>query len=204
MDKDASQHLENLIYLDLLEERGVELKISKRGEQFESYSAVSKQMSSVLLKWYNLAILDLTTCSNFRSDPGWIAKQFGISVEEVKEALRLLVDLGLLEKTKGSFKKTTLKIRFPASESMMNFIRKYHMEMIGRAAKTLERTSKEDFERRLITGITVAANPMQFAKARKRLNEALHEVADLLAEGECTEVYQINAQLFPLTQTLED
>jgi hypothetical protein len=54
----------------------------------------------------------------------------------------------------------------------------------------------ESFERRLITGISIAANPENLDRARDILLAALHEVASVLSEGECTELYHLNAQLF--------
>lgn len=71
--------------------------------------------------------------------------------------------------------------------------------MIEEAQKNLTiKTSKNDFERRLISGITVAVNPHKVEQCKKMLDETLHQVSLILSEGECTEVYQMNIQLFPL------
>lgn len=57
-----------------------------------------------------------------------------------------------------------------------------------------------------ITAISFVANPEHLAKAKQRLTEALHEIAEILTEGNCTEVYGLNAQLFsyPLFESLRD
>jgi hypothetical protein len=53
----------------------------------------------------------------------------------------------------------------------------------------------------LITGLTFAGNPANFERAQRHLHQALYESAEILTAGPCTEVYQLNAQLFLLTSS---
>ncbi|MBK7961068.1 MAG: DUF4423 domain-containing protein [Bdellovibrionales bacterium] len=145
-----------------------------------------------------MAILDLCTCAHFQKDNDWIAKQLGITNYQVEFALNRLQALGVLVETQNGYKKVTSKMRLAYHESHSD-IRKFHAQMIEKAQEELKnKASREDFEKREITRITIATNPKNVQRARLRLTEALHEVAEILSEGEATELYQINAQLFTL------
>ncbi|MBK7959754.1 MAG: DUF4423 domain-containing protein [Bdellovibrionales bacterium] len=72
----------------------------------------------------------------------------------------------------------------------------FYKKTLQLAQTELLRTAQEDFERRLITSISCAVNPSQIPLAKQRLAEALREVRDILTEGECTDVFFLQAQLF--------
>jgi uncharacterized protein (TIGR02147 family) len=197
----------NLIKRALVEEalmeQGLDVEQTFKKQASRNYALSTKPNFSILTPWYNVAIMDLTTCDNFKKDPSWIAKRLGISKYQVEQSLNLLLSRGLLKESKGTYKKVNNKIRLALSESHEE-IRKYHGQMIDKAKVELfSKTSKEAFELREIAGITIATNPKNISRARQRLVEAIHEVADILSEGECTDLYQINTQLFTLLSSQE-
>lgn len=147
-------------------------------------------------RWYFIAILDLTTCENFVSDSQWIAERLGITPVQAEEAVKVLLRDGYLALDHGKLRKTENKLRFPTTQSKA-MIRRYHKEMMQKAIHELEnKQDEESFNRRLITGISIAANPKNLDRARQILLAAIHEAAAVLSEGECTELYQLNTQLF--------
>ena len=48
--------------------------------------------------------------------------------------------------------------------------------------------------------MTLSINPDHLPEAKDRLQKFMHELATDLNSGTCREVYQLNWQLFPLTQ----
>jgi hypothetical protein len=73
--------------------------------------------------------------------------------------------------------------------------------MITRAADLLVRPPTEDeFAERLLSGLSLAGDPRQLASAKLIIEEALYRAAETLADGECSEVFQINLQLFKVTK----
>ncbi|MNS86637.1 hypothetical protein D3C72_1205470 [compost metagenome] len=165
------------------------------------YTEVTRKHLPLFGEWFNIAIMDLITCSNFIDDPNWIGRRLGIKPRQVKEALRLLEDEGFISKVDGQWAKTTKRIRIPTHRSM-DIIRGIHAQLIQLAMqKLMTETAQVNFDARLINGVMFAANPANLQRAKDRLNDAIYEAAEILAEGECTEVYQINLQLFPLTKT---
>jgi uncharacterized protein (TIGR02147 family) len=169
----------------------------------KSFVPMPNKHFSLLTPWYNIAILDLSTCDHFQKDPLWIAAQLGIGRYQVVEALKALVEHGLLIETETGYTKVESKIRLSLNSSHAE-IRKFHYQMIEKAQEELsKKTSKQDFDRREISGITIATNPANLEQARQHILKAVHEAADMLSVGECTDLYQINTQLFSLLKKSE-
>lgn len=174
-------------------------------EAIPLFKPLSKRKLSLLERWYYVAILDLMECDDFEDTPQWIAQRLGLFPHDVQDALRTLEKLELIErgvrKSKPVWKKRDTRIRLPTGRSL-NEIRQFHRQMIERALLELRfKTSQRDFERRLISGITFAVDPRNISKARRKLEAAIHSISAELMTGRCTEVYQLNVQLFPLTKS---
>ncbi len=154
---------------------------------------------SIFEKWYYLATLDLITCKDFVATPKNIAMKFRISEGAAARALKTLLENGLIEKTAHGFRKTEAQIRFPTTRSLPQ-IREYHRMIIAQGLENmLMQTSEAAFQQRLISSITFAMNPTHEKRGRERLAELIYEIADIMSDGDCTEVYQLNVQMFPLT-----
>jgi hypothetical protein len=100
----------------------------------------------------------------------------------------------------GQFKKANVRLRWGSAKSLAE-IRNFHDQMLAKAQETLrQQTEDADFQRRLITGITVSANPEKIEAAKRKLAECLHEIANDLTAEPGSAVYHISGQLFPLTK----
>lgn len=165
-----------------------------------NYRELSQKDIFIYDKWYFIAIMDLLSCANLVSTPGWIAGRLGIKEAEAAEALSKLLANGIIVFKDGVYRKTFQKIRFPTTKTNAS-VRRYHKQMIEKALAMLSHeTSDEAFKKRLITAVTFSMNPNNLQAAKERLTATLFEIAELLMEGDCTEVYQLNAQLYPLTK----
>ncbi len=153
----------------------------------------------VLGQWFHLAILDLTTCSNFQPRVQWVARRLRISTSEVRDAVERLQRVGLL-KVDGSRWVKTERLLFVPTKKSEPSVREFHTAMLERARQALSRTEPEEYRRRTISGFTIAANSARIAEAKERVRRFQSELVDFLTEGECDEVYQLGTQLFPLTE----
>ena len=166
---------------------------------FNKYKPLDKKKYDILNDWYNIAIMDLTTCKDFVNDPVWIAKKLNIRQLEVEIAIENLKRHGLLELSNGKLQKLESKLRFPTKVSQM-VIRKFHKQMIKKACDELDlKNDDENFANRLISGTTFALNPAKIDLLKEKIQNALYEVASMASEGTCESVYQFNIQFFPLT-----
>lgn len=154
----------------------------------------------LISSWYHLPILDLTTTVGFESNSGAIAKRLGITKLEAEAAIERLLLLGLLVKEKGKLKKSALHVQFPTHESRLA-VRSYHDQMIEKAQNQLKDGDEQAFVKRSITGVSMAIDVEHIDEAKQMIEEFKAEFARRFTTGKPTEVYQVNVQMFPLTQT---
>jgi uncharacterized protein (TIGR02147 family) len=152
-----------------------------------------------LTSWIHFAVLDLTTTENFNDDDRQTARRLGISISSLNSAIEDLVTFGLLKRENGRWTKTSKNIQF-ATDLSTQGTRQYHRQMISKALDVMEKNSEPtEVARRRITGATLAINPEHVPEAVRRINEFIYELTELLGQGPCKEVYQLNVQLVPLT-----
>lgn len=155
---------------------------------------------NILRQWFYLALLDITTLTNFDGTTKMMAQRLGLSLTATEIAVRELLAKGLLVEEKGRLRKTRKKLRWGSAQAL-NDIRHFHDQMLEKAQIELRQaTSQEEFSRRLIMGITVTASERKIEAAKKKLSECLHEIANDLIQETGDEVYHLSGQFFPLTK----
>jgi uncharacterized protein (TIGR02147 family) len=166
----------------------------------EDWVLAGETSSRLLTQWFYIPILELFGLKNFDGSIAQISERLSISKESVAVAVRELISLGCLQEIeKGRLTKTNRKLRFSSSRSKSE-IRSFHSQMLQKAKDELKnKTSEEDFEKRLITGITLTAPKEKIEEVKRKLSECLHEIANELTAEAGDEVYHLSAQLFPLT-----
>jgi uncharacterized protein (TIGR02147 family) len=171
-----------------------QLQEEKASDQVIRHFSLSAKRFAVVSDWYHFAILELTELKGFRTEPAWIARKLGISPLEVELAIERLTDLGLLSLRDGKLEKEkNCSIGDIPSEA----IRKFHRQNIERAARALK---AQPFEQRHVSGTTMAIDSRRLPLAIKRINRFRQELMKELEQGERNHVYQLNVQLFRLTQ----
>jgi len=157
----------------------------------------------VLTQWYYIPLLELTSLKNFDGRIETLAERLGVSPASVEVAVRELVALDLLKWEEGRLRKVKRKLRFSSAKSL-TAIRSFHAQFLLRAREELtQKTLQEDFERRLITGITLTVPADKVEEAKRRLAECLHEISNDLTAESGDEVYHLAAQFFPITKPKE-
>jgi transcriptional regulator with XRE-family HTH domain len=162
------------------------------------YEPIEVDQFRLMSEWYHLPLLDLIRTRGFKPEPEWIAKRLGISRREVEVAKNRLVRLGMLEINEaGSWRKTKRMLIVPTTRSHAS-VRNFHQTMIRKAGETLE--ANDDFNGRSITGTTLSLNPRKIPAAKKMIAAFEEQLLRFLTQGTCTEVFQLNIQLFQLTE----
>lgn len=166
----------------------------------EDWALAGDSSLRVLSQWFYLPILEFITLGNFDGTADQIARRLGLSKTAVEIALQEMLSLGLVVLNNGRHQKADIKLRWASAKSLAE-IRKFHEEMMQKALENLRgQSGKKEFDRRLITGITLTARSEKIEAAKQKLSECLYEIANDLTAEEGDQVYHLSAQLFPLTK----
>jgi uncharacterized protein (TIGR02147 family) len=184
----------------LAQKKIVYQKIDAVDELVNEFDTVIAGESILLKSWLHLAILEFSTCHNFTDDPTYLSKIFNTSNSNIKVALYDLLQSGfLIRNRENKLEKSKLKLRIPTTRSR-EVIRNFHIENLKKAVGHLQTNyDQKSFEKRLITGYTLAVNPEYIDQAKIMIQKSLVEIVAKLTSGSCSEVYQLQIQLFPLS-----
>lgn len=153
-----------------------------------------------LSRWYYPAVREMVGRSDFVEDPAWIAAQLlpPIQPAQAKACLDMLIDLGLVERgPDGRLRRGEASIT-TGHEVRSLAIGNYHRQMLQRAAESIELV---DSAHRDISALTVTIGTHRVSELKERIHHFREVLLDLCDRDEKPDaVYQMNFQLFPLTQ----
>ncbi len=172
-----------------------------KAETAASFSEIFSDDEVLLESWLPFALLEFSTCQGFVNEPKFLAEVFGVPEGLVSYYLQVLEEKKFLVRTPGGgLKKRNSKVRIPTTRSRKR-VREFHAIQLQRAIDILNRpATAEDFQRRLITGGSIAINPTKIEYAKLRIEQFLVEMATELSLEPCEEVYQLQVQFFPQTK----
>jgi uncharacterized protein (TIGR02147 family) len=187
----AKNHAERTILLEkLLRLRGIQVK-KLEGRQFEFYK-----------KWYYAALRELLNCNPGHGDAAELGKQLrpSISLTETQEALRLLLDLGLIqEREDGTYSVNENLItsgEVPRAAAMNHF----HSAMATLAAQAIGEIGPGE---RDFSALTLNCSLNAFQDIKVILRQARHDILQRVEKDLHSDaVLQINFQAFPLSHKL--
>ena len=184
----------DLIRYEQVGDSGVKEQIIERefyDEEQRHYKELSKDTFCAISQWHHNAILILISTEDCLTDFVSISKMLGISRVEAEIAIDRLIRLGLLERSDETLKMTHL--RFAAGGAPSEAVRKFHRQMLDKAARSLE---EQTIEERDITGLMVATDPKLIPEAKERIREFRRTMIQFLSSGQKRVVYHLSSQLF--------
>lgn len=183
-------------HLELILTENKIVPVKKKQKSTDEYFQLSLDQFHLISKWYHFALLELLTLKNAKTSPQWLSKKIGVPLFEVKLALERLERLGYLSNENG------LKVCTPKSSVKPKkadlAVRLYHTEMLEKARVAMLKTAQSDFEKREISGMTLAINKEKLPLAKKKINKFKREMAKLLCDDQTSDVYQLSVQFFSL------
>ena len=179
--------------LDLMREMHPKLRILSPPPP--STQILSEDEFKLISSWEHFAILSLGKIRDNEATPAWIAAALALDLVTAENAFRRLTRLGLIKIKDGHFRQTT-KPLVTTTEIPSAAIREHHRQNLLLAAQKIESVPVEERE---FTAITMAVNPRRMEKAKKMIREFKQKVCDELETTNCTEVYTLSIQLFPVT-----
>lgn len=150
-------------------------------------------------EWYHLAILSLTKVKGAKSDPRWVSRRLGIKVEEANQALLRLERMGVLE-LKPGFRQIGEPFEV-ISDIPSAAIQKYHKQNLSLA---MEKIESVEVGARQFQSITFPMSPVLVKTLKKEIDDFLSRAFDQSQSSIPTEVYNLNVQLFPVTDMTKE
>lgn len=175
--------------------------IKKFNAERNSYP-IDAQEFSTISEWHYLAIKQLISTPSFIEDEQWIYKRLRkkISVGQIKKALQDLEQLGIIKRD-INHKLNVIKPGLMTSNDIpSSAIKKHHYGMIELAQMAI---TEQDVNERQINSTTLKVNKNDLPEAKKFIFDFIKEFATRFNQTESDEIYQLNVQLFALTNDLK-
>jgi len=179
--------------------KAIPQSLSRRKKMPRQRLVLELERFRVLSEWHHLAILDLLAVKGFRPDETWIGRVLGVSRRKVQIAVRRLERLGLLEKGKFGWRKTTAHLVVPGIKPY-HPLRRLHRSLIEKADRYLAEVGAKDYQRYDCSGAILAIDCSRLPEAKRRIARFRRRLAAFLTEGEATGLYQLGVQLLPLAE----
>ncbi len=151
-------------------------------------------------QWFHIPLRELVARSDFINDPNWIAHQFlpALTENQVKEGIKTLLKLGLIEETKEGGYQQTDKTIASGDAVTTQAVANFHRQMIQKGAESIDRIPSKD---RDVSCLTMGTTEKTAKQIKEMIQEFKKEIAALVeADEKIEEVIQLNFQLFPLTK----
>ena len=172
----------------------------KINEEFKDRYLLDEAYHDIIAEWEHYAILSLIETKDFKSQPEFIAKKFGINKERAEIVIENLIRANLLINENGKYRLTQNPLR-TTEDISSKALRKSHIETLDMGKNKLEEV---ELEFRDFSSMTIAVNHEKLAEAKTIIREFRQKLASLLRDGEKTEVYQVAIQLYPLTKNYKE
>lgn len=152
-------------------------------------------------KWYNITLYELLTFFPFKGDAKELAKKINppISVPEAKKALALLERLEFIKKQPDGTYAVVDKLLTTGEKWQSIAINNFQKQMIELSSGALERFPKKE---RDISTVTLSLSKEHFELMKERIQSMRKELLEMAdKEKNADRVFQVNFQIFPLTDT---
>ena len=202
------EYLECLVTLQVAKDESERANILEELWKIRA-KAMGEQFSGKKLQffsdWIHVAVLEILRLKEDISTEEQLLKRIRhkVRLDRVKKSVVLLKELGMIEKEHdtGFLKVTTQSISTGSEVRGLVFLL-YHRQVIELALTSL---TQDLAAKRDISAITIPINVSQLAEVKELTKNFRRQLAKLSeAADSAEEVYQVNIQVFPLTQKGEN
>ena len=156
-----------------------------------------------IANWHNVVIYVLLDIGNFPGPNEELLRLLrgDVSMKMAKESFVILQTLGLIEKnSEGNWKQCSGALS--TSEDIKDIaLYEYHSSMIKLGLTSLR---KDPIKEREFNGVTLPISKEKLPLLKEKIRQFRKEINEYTSSMEdCTQVYQMNIQLFPLTEEIQ-
>ena len=175
------------------EKRAAKLRLNRFDSEAKSLTAESFRVVS---EWYHFAIMELTGLKGFKNSATWISSKLGVTEDEARGAIERMKRLSILEEVDGTLRKVSELVLLPSGKPNDDG-RRFHLEILKRAMKSLE---KDDLEKRDFSSIVMKVRTRDLGEAKRRVKAFRRTLMNDLENGQDhDDVACLSIQLFSLT-----
>lgn len=155
----------------------------------------------IIADWYHIALLELTELQDYDTTEDGMAQRLGVPARLIREALRRLVGVGLLEFREDRWRKT--KQRYcSGGDAPSSAIRSFHRQILGKAIEALE---TQNLDKRDFGCLALSIDDEMVPEIKRRLSEFRKEILDLTEKSKTKNaVYALSLQLFRMDNSPEN
>lgn len=160
---------------------------------------LSKSQNVILGKWYYYVLREMLLLPDFREDPVWISQRLGaqITPQEVESAFEILKTQGLIKKIDGKLVQSDPVIT-TTNDEVSPLIQQFHIDMIPQSTRAIRTNKVRDRDYR---AMTMAISKDSFEKIKKEIKVLEEKIIQIASSDQNPqEIYQLNLQLFHITQ----
>ena len=191
----------------------VDLKRAKTNEEREHYltklqtlvpnrfrDITDIEKYSYIMDPLHLILVEMSLLKKFKSNLAWLKThlRYNGNMRDIEIVIDRLVKLGILEKTKNGFSKTTKHI-YTTKEVMSEAVQMYHKKMCQFAA---EQVSLQNVEQKEYNAITFNIKLKDLPEIKEQIRQFSDELIQQFeaSSGEGEETYQLNVQFFSVSK----
>lgn len=201
LDAQQSRYFKALVEWNQSQEEDKDLHFDEiyRIQLGRKQKVLSKSQNVILGKWYYHVLREMVLLPHFENDPNWIAQRLGyqLAPHEIEKAFEILIQQGLLKKRGKKLVQADAVVTTTDDEAS-KLIQQYHIDMIPQSIRAIRTNDVSDRDFRSMTMALSKKNFREIKKEIKKLEERVIEIAT--KETQAEEVYQLNLQLFHITQ----
>lgn len=150
-----------------------------------------EDFSDFYLNPVNILVHIALTIPKFIKNPTKICEVYELSQEQLSDALRVLMRLGILSKDKESYRLNQTKFHLPSTSPIY---KAWRNQMKLHALMGLQRAKKEDT---YSLNVTFSASKKTKEQIQKKILALVNESEELVSSSPKEEIYQLSIDLFP-------
>ena len=163
----------------------------------KEFRKIDSRVFSLISQWYYYSIRELADLPDFQENPKWIQQRlrFPVSEKQIYEALKTLVDLGLLARDSEG-KITYQNVVQSSFDIADDGLKRYHDQILDLSKQSLYQMPPQE---RDISGMAFTLPSHRLQEAKTIVREMYRQLISLNNESSDS-VFQVEVALFPMTK----
>jgi uncharacterized protein (TIGR02147 family) len=203
-NKEESHYFKNLVLLNQAQNSELKEQYSKeifRSKAYRRFHPLRESQLRYYTHWYYVVIREMVNLPEFREDPEWIANNTlpPVTPLEATQALEELIKLGLLSRDDKGKLSQSETIVSTADEVTSALVAGFHREFMKKAGEAIDLVPRAE---RDISSVTFRVSAQTMQSIKEKVQNFRRALIDEASRDQTPEsIYQLNFQLFPVTQT---